>query len=126
MSKHARVELRAPVAMGWFGWGSSNKESKAPITQDEANVLFARIASGKACTPSEGSASSDASNDLTSPASVNPSNMMPDPNQTRAAKQSGKLSKDRVSSSIPISERNKDLPEHPPAPRDADACLFDQ
>ena len=112
MTKHERVELRAPVAMGWFGWGSSNKESKAPITQDEANVLFARIASGKACTPSEGSASSDASNDLTSPASVNPSNMMPDPNQTRAAKQSGKLSKDRVSSSIPISERNKDLPEH--------------
>ena len=99
--------------MGWFGWGWGSKAAKVPITQDEANVLFARIASGKACTPSEeGSASADASNDLTSPASVNPSNMMPDPNQTRASKQSGKLSKDRVSSSIPISERNIDLPEH--------------
>ena len=74
--------------------------------------MFARISSGKACTPSEESASSEAPNDLKSPSSVNPSNMMPDPNQARAPKQSGKLSEDRVSSTIPISERNKDLPEH--------------
>ena len=99
--------------MGWFGWGSGSKASKVSITQDEANVLFARIASGKACTPSEeGSASPDASNDLTSPASVNPSNMMQIQTRLRAAKQSRKLSKDRVSSTIPISERNRDLPEH--------------
>tara|TARA_B110000879_G_C11118805_1_gene490792 strand:- start:3 stop:677 length:675 start_codon:yes stop_codon:yes gene_type:complete len=95
--------------MGLFGWGSASKASKPPITQDEASSLFARIASGKAC---EGSGSAEAPNDLTSPSSVNPSNMMPDLDQTRALQQSGKLSKDRVSSTIPISERNKALPEH--------------
>ena len=77
-----------------FGWGSPRK-ADAGISQEEATALFARMASGKSCTPSEGSEtskdskapSSDAGSSLTSPASVNQSNMMPNPNQKRAAQQ---------------------------------------
>ena len=98
--------------MGWFGFGSSRAGGKPVMTAEEANSLFARMASGKACTPSEGAAPPARADDLTSPSSVNSSNMMPNPNQMRASNQSGKLSKERVSSSIPISERNLDLPEH--------------
>jgi cytochrome c heme-lyase len=99
--------------MGWFSWGSSSGGSgTSRLSREEANALFSRIASGKACTPSEGGERGTTSSDATSPNSVNPSNMMPDPNQRRASRQSARLSKDRVSSSIPISERNSDLPEH--------------
>ena len=78
-----------------FGWGSPRK-TDAGVSQEDATALFARIASGKSCTPSEGSEtsskdskepSSDASSSLKSPASVNQSNMMPNPNQERAAQQ---------------------------------------
>ena len=58
-----------------FGWGSARKEpaAEAGISQEDANQLFARLASGKtACAPGD---------------SVRPSNMMPDPNQERAAQQ---------------------------------------
>ena len=80
-----------------FGWGSPRKAEGGGVSREEATVLFARIASGKSCTPSEGSSgasedskgrsSADDSSSLTSPASVNQSNMMPNPNQKRAAQQ---------------------------------------
>jgi hypothetical protein len=78
-----------------FGWGSSPRKPEAGISQEEATVLFARMASGKSCTPSEGGGGSrdskepaaDGASSLSSPASVNQSNMMPDPNQKRAAQQ---------------------------------------
>lgn len=81
------------MVFGW-GWGSPRK-AEAVISQEEATVLFARMASGKSCTPSEGGGaskdskepSSDSTSSLTSPASVNQSNMMPNPNQQRAAQQ---------------------------------------
>ena len=98
--------------MGWFGFGSSRAGGKPAMTAEEANSLFARMAGGKACTPSEGARPPRAPTISPPPSSVNSSNMMPNPNQMRASNQSGKLSKERVSSSIPISERNLDLPEH--------------
>mmetsp|Transcript_19583 Transcript_19583/g.31693 ORF Transcript_19583/g.31693 Transcript_19583/m.31693 type:complete len:166 (+) Transcript_19583:169-666(+) len=105
------------MAFGW-GWGRGAADTAKSISNEEATVLFARLSSSQACTStsSKASGASDASSDSgacpASPAMVNESNMMPDPNQKRAAQQSGSLSTARVSSTIPISERNKDLPAH--------------
>eukprot|EP00227_Mantoniella_beaufortii_P014124 CAMPEP_0197593462 /NCGR_PEP_ID=MMETSP1326-20131121/18218_1 /TAXON_ID=1155430 /ORGANISM="Genus nov. species nov., Strain RCC2288" /LENGTH=245 /DNA_ID=CAMNT_0043159435 /DNA_START=160 /DNA_END=894 /DNA_ORIENTATION=- len=87
-----------------FGWGGS-KTAAAGIAQEDASQLFAKLASGKtACVPGDGGAPKDLK--------TNQSNLMPEPNQNRAPQQNLNLSKERVSSTIPISERNKELPPH--------------
>jgi len=93
-----------------FGWGSPRKAAAEPsISQEEANNLFARLASGVGCTPSEGEgaakdAAGSAAPDLTSPAGVSQSNMMPNPNQQRAANQRCVVRRvSRTSLSAPLS-----------------------
>ena len=83
--------------------------------------MFAKLASGGGSrvgsdtSPSTSSSSSvDRGVDsCASPADeVNPTNMMPTPDQRKSGGQRNNLSTHRVASTIPISERNDALPEH--------------
>ena len=99
-----------------FGFGRGSKTPSPEAKREEANVLFARLASGQACASSDGDGASTtatvAADAKNASSEVNPSNMMPKPNQKRASRQREKLSTDRESSTIPISERNDALHEH--------------
>ena len=101
--------------------GASSSKSGGQLSADEANAMFAKLASGGGSrvgsdtSPSTSSSSSvDRGVDsCASPADeVNPTNMMPTPDQRKSGGQRNNLSTHRVASTIPISERNDALPEH--------------
>ena len=92
------------------------------MSADEANAMFARLASGGVARdrPDDTSPSTSSSSPVdrgvdacASPTDeVNPTNMMPTPDQRKSGGQRNNLSTHRVASTIPISERNRSMPQH--------------
>ena len=101
---------------------ASSRRSSGGLSADEANAMFARLASGGVARdgPDDTSPSTSSSSPVdrgvdacASPTDeVNPTNMMPTPDQRKSGSQRNNLSTHRVASTIPISERNRSMPQH--------------